>query len=61
LESGSILNYHRTADDEGMLPAKTGAELVVWDVAALACRTSLRSLRCSLTVFFMRALGAFLF
>jgi hypothetical protein len=44
-----------------MLPAKTGAELVVWDVAALACRTSLRSLRCSLTVFFMRALGAFLF
>ena len=44
-----------------MLPAEAGTEFVIWDVAAFASRTSLPSLRCVLIVFFMRALGAFLF
>jgi hypothetical protein len=60
LEAGPILNNHRTADDESVLPAEAGTEFVVWDVA-FASRTSLPSLRCVLIVFFMRALGAFLF
>jgi hypothetical protein len=27
-------NNHRTADDEGVLPAEAGTEFVIWDVAA---------------------------
>lgn len=61
LKARPAFNNHRLADGEGVLPAEAGTKFVIRDMAAFACSTSLASLSGALIVFFMRALGAFLF